>query len=86
MSFKLQQIPSESKFCQHLRMQVLETCSPRELVSDLLTQCHAWEQRERKLNYLVMVYYIMALSLFRKSQCDGGLCPPEARLTLAVAR
>ena len=66
MSFKLQQIPSESKLCQHLRMQVLETCYPRELVSDLLTQCHAWEQRERKLNHLVMVYYIIALSWFRQ--------------------
>jgi Insertion element 4 transposase N-terminal len=86
MSFKLQQIPSESKFCQHLRVQILEQCYPRELVSDLLTSCHAWEQRERKLTQLVIVYYIMALSLFRKSQCDGGLCPPESRLALAVAR
>lgn len=86
MSFKLQQIPPESKFCQQLRLPLLETCYPRELVSDLLTQCQAWEQRERKLSQLVMVYSIMALSLFRKSQCDSGLCPPESRLTLAVAR
>jgi Insertion element 4 transposase N-terminal/Transposase DDE domain len=66
MSFKLQQIPSESKFCQHLRVQILEQCYPRELVSELLTSCHAWEQRERKLTQLVIVYYIMALALFRQ--------------------
>lgn len=66
MSFKLQQIPAESKFCQQLRLQILETYYPRELVSELLTSCHAWEQRERKLSQLVIVYYIMALALFRQ--------------------
>jgi hypothetical protein len=66
MSFKLQQIPAESKFCQQVRMQVLETCYPRDLVSEVLSSCHAWEQRERKLSQLVIVYYIMALSLWRQ--------------------
>src|SRR6266851_5533919 len=66
MPFKLQQIPPESKFCHHLRMQVLEACYPRELVSDLLSACHAWEQRERKLSHLLIVYYVIALSLFRQ--------------------
>ncbi len=28
MSFKLQHIPPESKFCQHLRLQVLERLVP----------------------------------------------------------
>lgn len=68
MPFKLQQIPPESKLCQHLRVPFLETCYPRELVSELLTTCHAWEQRERKLSQLLIVYYVMALSLFR--QCN----------------
>ena len=47
-------------------MHVLEASYPRELVSDLLTTYHAWEQRERKLSHLVMVYYVIALSLFRQ--------------------
>src|SRR5947209_10483084 len=68
MSFKLQHIPPESKFCQHLRMPLLERWDQRELVSDLLSKCHAWEQRERKLSQLVIVYYVIALSLFR--QCN----------------
>ncbi len=55
MPFKLQHLAAESKFCYHLRMPLLETSYPRELVSELLTKCHAWEQRERKLSQLVMV-------------------------------
>ncbi len=66
MSFKLQHIPPESKFCQHLRLPALERCYPREVVSEALTACHAWEHRERKLSQLVIVYYVMALSLFRQ--------------------
>src|SRR5947209_14032134 len=66
MSFKLQHIPPESKFCQHLRMPLLERWDQRELVSDLLTRCQAWEQRERKLSQLVIVYDVIALSLFRQ--------------------
>jgi hypothetical protein len=67
MSFKLQQIPLEGKFCHHLRLQVLEAYYPRELVSELLSACHAWEQRERKLSHLLIVYYVIALSLFPRS-------------------
>ncbi len=65
MSFKLQQIPQESKFSHHLDVQVLEHCYPREMVSELLTACGAWEKRERKLSQLLIVYYVIALSLFR---------------------
>src|SRR5436190_20646359 len=66
MPFKLQHIAPESKFCQHLHLPFLERCYPRELVSNLLSKCQAWEQRERKLNQLVIVYYVIALSLFRQ--------------------
>lgn len=66
MPFKLQHIEPESKFCQHLRLPFLETCYPRELVCELLSKCHAWEQRERKLSQLLIVYYVIALSLFRQ--------------------
>src|SRR5947207_2086212 len=65
MSFKLQHIPSESRFGHHLDVQVLEQFYPRQVVSELLTACHAWEQRERKLSQLLIVYYVIALSLFR---------------------
>lgn len=66
MPFKLQQIPEESKFCQMLRLPLLETYYPRERVSEVLSRCHAWEERERKLSQLLIVYYIIALSWFRQ--------------------
>jgi hypothetical protein len=65
MSFKLPQIPQESKFSSHLDVEVVERFSPREGVSQLLTTCHAWQQRERKLSQLLIVSYVIALSLFR---------------------
>jgi Insertion element 4 transposase N-terminal/Transposase DDE domain len=66
MPFKLQQIPEESKLSHALRLPLLEKYYPRELVAELLSQCHAWEERERKLSQLLIVYYIIALSLFRQ--------------------
>lgn len=68
MSFKVQHLEEESKFCHHLNLPLLERYYPREIICELLTLCKAWEQRERKLTQLVVVYYIIALSLFR--QCN----------------
>jgi len=39
---------------------------PREVVSELLSRCHAWGERERSLNQLLLVSYVIALSLFRR--------------------
>ena len=66
MAFSLQQIPSESKLAQVFRVEVLDELYPREEVADLLTRCHGWEERERKLNQVAMVYYVMGLSLLRR--------------------
>src|SRR5436305_914830 len=66
MAFSIQQLTDDSKFSQALRFEVLEQLCPRELVSELLTRCHAWGERERSLNQLLVVYYVIALSLFRR--------------------
>lgn len=66
MPFKLQQMPEESKLSHALRLPLLEKYFPREVVAELLSQCHAWEERERKLSQLLIVYYVIALSLFRQ--------------------
>jgi Insertion element 4 transposase N-terminal/Transposase DDE domain len=66
MVLSIQQLADESKLSHALRFEVLEQLCPRELVSDLLTKCHAWEKRERSLNQLLVVYYVIALSLFRR--------------------
>jgi hypothetical protein len=66
MAFSIQQLADDSKFSHALRFEVLEQLCPRELVSDLLTKCRVWEKRERSLNQLLVVYYVIALSLFRR--------------------
>src|SRR5579859_2312231 len=66
MAFSIQQLLDDSKFSHTLRFEVLEQVCPREVVSDLLTRCHAWGERERSLNQLLLVYYVIALSLFRR--------------------
>jgi len=66
MAFSIQQLDDDSKFSHALRFEVLEQVCPRELVSDLLSRCHAWGKRERSLTQLLLVYYVIALSLFRR--------------------
>src|SRR5436305_5484225 len=66
MGCRLQHVPEDGKFVQALRFEVLEQLCPREVVSELLTKCHAWEERERRLNHLVVVSYVSALSLVRR--------------------
>jgi hypothetical protein len=66
MAFSIQQLEDESKLSHALRFEVLEQLCPPELVSELLTRCHAWGKRERNLNQLLVVYYVIALSLFRR--------------------
>lgn len=55
MGFRLQQLSDDDKFVQALHFEVLERLCPRELVSELLSRCHAWEERERRLNHLIVV-------------------------------
>ena len=66
MAFSIQQLEDDSKFSHALRFEVLAEVCPRELVSELLTRCHAWGERERSLNQLLVVYYVIGLSLFRR--------------------
>src|SRR5260221_492933 len=64
MPFRIAQLPCDNKFSPHFSVALLERIYPRDLVCDLLTQFHLWEERERKLNQLVMVYLLIAWHLF----------------------
>jgi Insertion element 4 transposase N-terminal/Transposase DDE domain len=66
MTCSIQQLLDDSKLSHALRFEVLEQVCPRELVIDLLSRGHDWGKRERRLNQLLVVYYIIALSLFRR--------------------
>jgi hypothetical protein len=59
------------KFCHQLSFAVLEEIYPREVVASLLSQEQAWEQRERKLNQLVLVYLLIVWSLSARGSLRG---------------
>ena len=94
MSFKLPHIDLESKFTHHLTLDILERYYPRAMWLNLLSQCLAWEKRERKLSQLLIVYYVIGLWLFRGlnqqavfARLCSGLCWlwPDANLSLPGA-
>src|SRR5258708_2581278 len=66
MALSIQQLSDDSKLSHALRFEVLEHLCPPELVSELLSRCHAWGERERSLTQLLVVYYVIAASLFRR--------------------
>lgn len=94
MPFKLQHIDPESKFTHHFKMDILERCYPRTIVQTVLSECLAWEKRERKLSQLLIVYYVIGLWLFRSlnqravfARLSSGLrwLWPDASLSLPGA-
>ena len=64
MPFKITQLPAGDKLCQQIEVASLEQVYPRQMVADLLTQHDGWEQRERKLTHLLMIYLVILLCLF----------------------
>src|SRR5258708_27246922 len=79
MSFKIAQWPADDKLAQLVSVELLTRLYPRELVCQLLTEQHRWEQRESKLSHVLMVYYVIVLSLFPRL----GLREVYGRLTRA---
>ena len=63
MPFRLRQISPDDKLDQYLMIPAFLDRYPVETVGALLSECRAWEQRDRKLNMLTLIYEIMAFSL-----------------------
>jgi len=63
MTSRILQEMTTDKLCQQMGLPVLEEVYPRELVCQVLHDLHRWEQRERKLNHLIMVYLLIAWTL-----------------------
>src|SRR5258708_29430228 len=68
MSSNVRQIDPQCKIADHLSLPQVETIIPAHVIQDVLTQCEAWEQREKKLNMQAMIYLIIALALY--PQCS----------------
>jgi len=63
MTSRILQEMTTDKMCQQIALPVLEEVYPRELVCQVLHDLDRWEQRERKLNHVIMVYLLIAWTL-----------------------
>jgi Insertion element 4 transposase N-terminal len=79
MSFKIAQLPTDDKLAQLVSVELLTQLYPQELICQVLTEQRRWEQRESKLSHVLLVYYVIALSLFPRL----GLREVYARLLRA---
>jgi hypothetical protein len=54
------------KMCQQVKLDIVEQLYPRECIYAQLDQHHAWEQRERKLNMVLLFYVLLAAALWTR--------------------
>lgn len=68
MSLSVRQIDPQCKPADYLTLPQVEMILPPQMIQEVLTDCEAWEQREKKLNMQAMIYLIIALALY--PQCS----------------
>jgi Insertion element 4 transposase N-terminal/Transposase DDE domain len=66
MPYRLRQIELDDKMCQHVSLDVLEPIYPHQVICEQLSVHQAWEERERCLNMLVMIYVLLAAALWTR--------------------
>jgi hypothetical protein len=54
----------DDKVCQHVGLVLLQDVLPVTQIEDLLDTYQMWEQRERKLNMVAIVYWLLGLHLY----------------------
>jgi len=64
MSVTVRQLDPQCKPAEYVTLPQLETILPTQVIQEVLTDCEAWEQREKKLNMQAMIYLIIALALY----------------------
>lgn len=64
MAFNLRHIPTDTKFCQQLDWPTFQQLFPPALLESVLEKAGCVVQRERKLNFRVMLLWLIALNLF----------------------
>ena len=62
------QLEPSCKAAAYLTLPQLETIIAPQVIQEVLTECGAWEQREKKLNMQAIIYLIIALALY--PQCS----------------
>ena len=64
MKWSIRQSDAESKLCQQVAVELLTELFPVEVVMDILQGNQLWEQRERRLNQLWMIYLLIGWGLY----------------------
>src|SRR5258708_12774668 len=54
----------QDKVCQHLSLGLLQDVLPVSQIEELLETYQMWEQRERQLTMVAMVYWLIGLHLY----------------------
>lgn len=70
MPYKLRELTGDSKFNHALHFELLQQIIPLERIKAVLSQYHATEKRERKLNMVVIIWVLIAMNLF--TDCSLG--------------
>src|SRR5438034_590633 len=73
MPFSVRHFAEDDKLCHHMTLDVLQDLFPLAVVEQVLTDCHAWEKRERALNMVTILYLVIALTLFPRLTVAGVL-------------
>jgi len=60
----IRQIQEESKVCQQIDLGLLQEVLSSAVIEELLESYQMWEERERKLNMVVLTYWLIALHLY----------------------
>ena len=66
MSVTVHQFERQCKLVDYLSLPQIETIIPPQVIQEVLTDCKAWEQREKKVNMQAMIYLLIALALYPK--------------------
>jgi hypothetical protein len=66
MPYRLRQIELDDKMCQQVSLDVFEPIYPREVICEQLSRHNAWEERERCLNMLLMIYVLLTAALWTR--------------------
>ena len=66
MQYRLRQMALDDKMCQQVSLNVFEQIYPRETICEQLSLHQAWEERERCLNMVVLIYILLAAALWTR--------------------
>src|SRR5207253_235572 len=73
MPFSVRHFAEDDKLCHHMTLEVLQDLFPLEVVEQVLSDCHAWEKREKALNMVTILSLLIALTLFPRLTVGGVL-------------